>query len=192
MESKKLESLTGFKVFLALVTLFVATTIGYGLYLSGSPTSERLRALDEQRSLDLMAFQSSVDAYVQSHNKLPEDVSDLMNTSRPIVGIVDPVSHQPYEYSVLNSQRYLLCATFDTDSTGQAPGTTGKAPLPKGPVFTKHPRGHYCFEVGVALKTGGTSGSSDNPFLKKADSTSSTINPFEGVKAQKATTTTIK
>jgi hypothetical protein len=50
----------------------------------------------------------------------------------------DPVTHVPYEYAVLDSVRYQLCATFD------APDSVGPYGTAADP-FWRHGAGHTCF-----------------------------------------------
>jgi hypothetical protein len=129
-----------------LAAAVVAIVIVAGLLAAGSPRHERQRALDAIRIEDLRAIAREVESYGAQNHALPAALSDVMNRPEAMGGrsFRDPVTRRLYEYQVLDSLRYRLCATFATQDSA--------ADVADGPAvseFWRHPAGRHCFTVAL-------------------------------------------
>lgn len=124
----------------ASIVAVVASVIA-GFMLSGSPSEQRLRRLDERRLEDLQQLTSAVDTYWRQQRRLPANLDGLADGRWLARVPSDPVSGLPYRYDKASAQAYRLCADFDR-----------AAPQPDG--FWAHPRGPHCFAFDVARGRG--------------------------------------
>lgn len=136
------------------VIVAALAAIAGGLWLVGSPGQARRVRLDERRVTDLQSIATNVDVYWSRQRTLPETLEVVAATSAGRPTPVDPVSAQPYEYRVLGTNEYELCATFDTESQ---PGRSDDSPafgadVPPGrygdrPAFWRHGAGRQCYRL---------------------------------------------
>lgn len=135
------------------VSVLVLLSIIGSFFIIGSPTTTRLRRLDEQRVSHLQAIQWQVLEYWQQKSALPETLSLLEN---PLTGFslpADPQNAAAYEYRLVSALSFELCATFSlsdkTLSDSRARGGFTKpvsVPYPHlGEAWT-HEAGRSCFE----------------------------------------------
>jgi uncharacterized protein DUF5671 len=113
-----------------------------GLVLLGSPGSARARELDQRRLRNVQALSAAVESYAADYGRLPPSLDALMsrpNAPRPATEVTDPVTDQPFEYAVLDSVHYRLCATFATRDT--------IGPIGGSKPFWSHPAGRHCFTL---------------------------------------------
>ena len=132
-------------IFIAIVVAAVVIVVGIGLYLSGTPSRARAEKFDQQRVNDLMQITGTIDSYYNdTHEKLPDSLQEL-NARYPLfTPLADPLTHKSYEYRVVSTTTYELCATFQTDQQTQ----TAFVPRPiydKGMPSWRHPIGRTCF-----------------------------------------------
>jgi len=109
------------------------------MWLAGSPAKARRQELDQRRVRELSAISGQIETEFLGRGRFPGALDELVR-GRPSAGLslADPVTHEPYEYAVLDSVRYQLCAKFDTpDSLGPY----GQAVDP----FWRHGTGRHCF-----------------------------------------------
>jgi hypothetical protein len=125
----------------AAVSIVAAAVIG-GLMLVGPPAAERARRIDARRVDDLSAISRAVDVYHERQRRMPAALGDLAATSGPTVATTDPSSGLPYEYRVLEGNRYEICATF-SDASEQRRYTD----------FWAHGAGRQCFQLEVRAAT---------------------------------------
>ncbi len=157
----------GLKLFAALVILLIAAAVIGGLYLSGSPSTERGRQFDNQRLNSLQQIANAVDNYYYDNNQLPADLGMLMAAKDQMVylsgSLNDPQTKEPYEYSQLGGSRYELCAVFDLTSQTDSQGGPGTEPvaMPAGPVAKlgtvrswEHAAGRVCFQLNATDRGG--------------------------------------
>ncbi len=136
---------------------FVLATGAYGLWLAGSPTTERARRFDAQRLTDLQMITWGIDEYWNIHNALPASFAEFRSErSIGISSIADPETHIPYKYAPKTAETYDLCATFALPSSVEhlnQPIPPSVYPVPtdsnRFPTFWKHPAGGVCFLVQV-------------------------------------------
>jgi hypothetical protein len=123
----------------AFVALSLAAVIG-GFLTIGSPAKQRLLALDEKRSGNLVGIASSIRSHWEENGRLPAQLSDLSTAwSR---NLTDPDSGEPYRYEVTGEKTYKLCAVFalKDDEPGDAPWER---------QFSTHEAGLHCFDLNV-------------------------------------------
>ena len=127
--------------------VIVATVAG--LLGSGSPGRARARELDAQRLEDLHSIERSVSQWAWDHRRLPATLEEVM-ASPTVTGVRfrDPVAGTPYEYRLLDSLRYELCATFDAPDSLSPRGDPGGTS-----AFWKHYRGRTCYTLDVPVYT---------------------------------------
>ena len=112
-----------------VVSVVVVAAIAIGVALIGSPTEARFRRLDQRKARDLDFIANAINIYWREHSKLPESIDDVrLQLPYP------PFTGEPYDYRVLGTTKYELCARFDRPSE-QAPYGT----------FLAHSRGRQCF-----------------------------------------------
>lgn len=120
----------------AAVVIVAATIVG-GIAMLGSPSEARRERLNESRVQDLEAVAGAVDLYWTRRGVLPASLDTMVNALGVKARMIDPGTAMPYEYRVVDSLRYELCATFDAPTTAEAP--------PRGDRFWSHGVGRQCF-----------------------------------------------
>lgn len=148
------------KIFgLAAVVLVVAAAMT-GLYLSGSPSKERLRQFDTRRANDLQQISYAVNSFYAKYGRLPESLGELAGGDYGVQSVHDPKSGQPYEYRVVTPETYELCGVFALEADGQQQYYPGLRPVavpsetvPLGKLlnpseeFYRHGSGRTCFSI---------------------------------------------
>ncbi len=94
----------------------VLTVVIVGVTLLDSPAQERLRRLDERRVDDLRNIVRKLDIYWTREETLPASLQELAGEPGVFIELYDPESGRPYEYRVLSSNTYELCAQFSRDT----------------------------------------------------------------------------
>ena len=97
----------------------VVTVVIVGVILLDSPAQERLRRLDERRVDDLRSISAELDFYWTREGTLPSSLEELSNEAGVFIELHDPETGQPYEYRVLGSNTYELCAEFARDTADE-------------------------------------------------------------------------
>ncbi len=123
----------------------VVITLATGLWLVGTPQHARKQEIDTRRVRMVEAVASQVDSYYEKARVLPPALDSLVTIARwQPADLRDPVTAQPFEYSILDSTHYQLCATFDTaDTTGASEWTM------RGSNFWAHGAGRHCWRLQV-------------------------------------------
>jgi hypothetical protein len=136
----------------AAIIIVVASILG-GLFIAGSPGDMRKRQYDTRRAADLAEICSAVDAYFQEKDRLPAGYTELNapGSPHPVNSTADPLSGAPYQYSVSDSNTYVLCATFETDTRHGANRPGGPTRVQTaGPLrgrFENHAATRACFTL---------------------------------------------
>lgn len=111
-----------------------------GLWIAGAPARVRLEALDTRRQNDLSAISNHVILFRDQNHRAPTSLDEVLATQpgASAVRFRDPVTHLPYDYRVVDSLSFELCAVFDrADSTAPYGGEFSP--------FWRHDRGRQCF-----------------------------------------------
>jgi type II secretory pathway pseudopilin PulG len=118
--------------------IVVLAVVIVAITLLDSPAQERLRRLDERRMSDLREIANAIDVYWTEQGSLPSTLDDLADDRGYFAELVDPETGASYEYRVVDSDSYELCATFVTE---EAAGD--RDPYFKG--LWHHGTGRQCF-----------------------------------------------
>lgn len=135
----------GERFFIALVVLAVVAVAITGLILSGPPSQERARRIDQQRVNDLQSITYNVNQYYSDFDTLPTSLDEMVSrlgTRMSIMSPGDPATGQPYEYRAIGADQYELCATFAADSADLGPQAARIDPYGKQ---WEHVAGKACF-----------------------------------------------
>lgn len=137
----------GFKAFVSIVVASVSLVAITGLWIAGSPAAERARRFDDRRLTDLQSITYAVDNYWSINKALPKDLETLQSTRDVFVSsIADPENGAMYEYRLVDTDSYELCAVFTTDTRTQE----NRTPYgPEGSKFWLHAAGRTCFPIDV-------------------------------------------
>ena len=130
------------------IAAVVAAVIA-GIVAVGPPSRARERKLDALRVEDLAALERLIANFARVHSSLPQDLASLANEPGYSIPRSDPESGRPYEYQVLSSDHYRLCARFATRSTRETQETN----YPTGDTWS-HGAGDQCFNRRVELSSG--------------------------------------
>ncbi len=109
-----------------------------GVMVAGTPAEGRMRRLDRVRADDLRSIATSIDAFWQRHERLPDSLGELVADPRAQVSIEDPDTEQEYEYRIMGEDSYGLCAVFALASI-----PNNRAP----DAFWLHNAGRQCFSL---------------------------------------------
>lgn len=103
-------------VVIAAIVVVIAT-LGYSIYLVGTPGQQRDVRLDERRIEDLRDISRNIDTYLELNGAMPASLEELRGPRYYVRSIEDPDSGVPYDYRVIDGTQYELCAVFTTDSS---------------------------------------------------------------------------
>lgn len=129
--------------------IIVIGSIVLGFSVIGSPKTQRLMRIDEQKVSDLQMIQSQVENYYQMKRVLPGGLSEL--TAANLYGNnvpLDPETKQPYEYERTADLGFRLCANFNLPTRNTPTGSTSM--IADGGLRNSsnwvHGAGRQCFE----------------------------------------------
>jgi hypothetical protein len=123
---------------LAVVIAVMAGAVVAGIFVLGSPATQRERRLDQRRVEDLGDIANTIELYYLQHKRLPQALDADGPEYRRVPR--DPATTQPYEYRVIDAERYEVCAVF-------------QQPLEEGSVFWRHGVGRQCFTRRARMQT---------------------------------------
>ncbi len=132
---------TGFWLMAAAALVIVATIVA-SVVVMGSPTVQRARKLDAQRTMQLQMIEREVRSYQRREGRLPSGLNEALGAG---VAVADPQTGAAYEYAATAADRFRLCATF---SRASADDDRGK-PAPYDDLSWRHPAGRHCFDFRV-------------------------------------------
>jgi len=121
-----------------------------GIFVAGSPFTQRLVRFDEQRVADLQTIQSQIINYWQRKSALPKTLADLNDSISGFSAPKDPQTNADYEYRTTGKLAFELCGNFDLSSSNTQTGrNVPMAPAPYGGPYADnwmHNQGRQCFE----------------------------------------------
>lgn len=134
------------KALLGIASLVVLASIVLGFATFGSPTTQRDMRFDGEREMHLSDIQWQVLNHWQANEKLPADLSMLVDDFSGYNIPVDPQTGEAYEYTITGPLSFELCATFALESVGRG----NERPMPVdswGYMGSfQHEVGRTCFE----------------------------------------------
>lgn len=128
------------------VAALVAITVIAGFFIVGSPSQARQMRLDQERVGHLTSIQSEITHYFQSKQKLPATLNELADPLSYFVVPVDPATGASYEYRLVDSKTFELCATFTMQSDARSEATRAK--MSAMSENWQHEAGRTCFTRG--------------------------------------------
>ena len=132
-------------VFTFTFSIVVLVAVCWGIALVGSPGKARQQRLDQRRLEDLQTIYREIQFLCRDPNSknklkqpLPQSLEELALLARKEkIKITDPETGQRYEFKLINTNEYELCATFSTERDSDMN------------VFWNHPVGRHCFRFNV-------------------------------------------
>ncbi|MFH1401851.1 MAG: DUF5671 domain-containing protein [Parcubacteria group bacterium] len=124
----------------------VLASVILGFFIIGTPATQRDRRFDDQRASDLSILQDQIVNFWMQKQVLPQDLSALEDSISGFIVPKDPETKLPYEYDVISSLSFELCATFKTASSAQ--NSAKERFLPYGDPYSQnwsHEKGRICF-----------------------------------------------
>ena len=118
------------KYFAGSSSLFVIASIIVGFIVMGSPQTQRLMRLDDQRVQALSSVQWQIVNYWQQKERLPETLDQLRDPISGFIVPVDPVTGAAYEYKTTGNNTFKLCATFGASNQGSQVSYEASRPIP--------------------------------------------------------------
>ncbi len=109
-----------------------------GVMVAGTPAEGRMQRLDRVRANDLRSIATSIDAFWERHERVPDSLGELVADPRAQVSIEDPGTEQEYEYRILDEDSYELCAVFALASVSNNRARD---------AFWLHDAGRHCFSL---------------------------------------------
>ena len=132
------------KIFVWGVIIVVVAAVVAGFFIVGSPQTERMRKIDDERVSDLQNIQWQIVNFWQSKKRFPKDLNELKDDISGWLAPVDPETKRPYEYFPGEGFSFTLCADFTLESD------EAQTEILRYPVSAEenwaHPAGRHCFE----------------------------------------------
>lgn len=139
------------KIYSAVVSAVILLILVLGFIVIGSPSHQRKVGYDIERVNSLQNIQSQIVFYYQQKAFLPGTLEIINDPISGFVVPLDPLTKQPFDYSIKKDLTFELCANFDLPSKS----TEGPSPVvgvPTKPVYFgvndnwQHDAGRVCFE----------------------------------------------
>lgn len=141
-KNKKMSETIGLAVGAAVLALIVLSFM-----VIGSPFTQRLMQLDNQRINGLMELQSAIVYHYQQTGAVPESVDALRNPLNNFVVPVDPETNEPYLYEKTGNLSFKVCATFGTEGNESSLYPAQSKPsVEDGWYRFEHGAGETCFD----------------------------------------------
>lgn len=139
------------KLWASVSGILVLATIVVGFTVIGSPKTQRLLRIDEQKVNDLQSIQWQIVNYWQGKQKLPQTLNDLNETISGFVPPTDTDRGIPYVYQVTAEKTFKLCAEFNLASRNTTSSINGAArPIQIGlDENWQHGPGRVCFDRSI-------------------------------------------
>ena len=139
---------------IAAVVVVVAT-VGYSIYVIGTPGQQRDLRLDQQRIDDLRNISNNINTYLELNEEMPPSLFEMMGPRYYVRSIEDPETGAPYAYRIIDGTDYELCAVFATASPNArptaAPSRVNLGPRPGQDVLRADDRGGTVSRTPVSL-----------------------------------------
>lgn len=104
-----------FRAFFGVSLLILISGIILGIISTGGPGQERDRKFDNERAGNLSAIANGISNFARDNKRLPVGYEEMLNNTRysySVSDTTDPETGESYEYNILASNRYELCAVF--------------------------------------------------------------------------------
>jgi hypothetical protein len=128
------------------VSVIVVGSIIGAFFIIGSPQTQRLMRIDDQKINDLQNIQYQITDYWQNHAALPANFTDLDN---PLTGWATPTDPQfeskgyAYSYAPIGEHSFKLCAVFNLENSDKREDMYYSR---QSQNYWNHAAGEVCFE----------------------------------------------
>ncbi|MFH1451439.1 MAG: hypothetical protein ABIF89_02415, partial [bacterium] len=140
------------KILAGILSFVVLASTITGFFIIGTPAEQRQRRFDEQRVVNLQMMQDQIINYWVRKGVLPQNISELENSISGFIVPTDPEVNLAYEYIIIDTLSFELCATFKTstkdfDSVPQ--GLRYSYPYDLSQQYWKHEAERTCFTITI-------------------------------------------
>jgi len=104
------------KILAWVLSIVILASIILGFFIVGTPADQRNRKNDEKRIENLQIIQNQIINYWTQKEILPQNISELEDDISGFIVPKDPESELMYEYNIVDSLSFELCAIFKTSS----------------------------------------------------------------------------
>ena len=108
------------KILAIIFSGVVLASIILGFFIVGTPADQRDRRFDDQRVSDLQMLQAQIVDYWNKKDALPKGLNNLEDNISGFTTPKDPATKQAYEYKIISSLSFELCANFSKPSQNTA------------------------------------------------------------------------
>ncbi len=126
------------KITMIILSFIVLSTVIYGFMDGGSPQAARNKRFDDTRIQNVQTIKNWVGSYYRTNKVLPPTVIEASTSYSSGNSKVpsDPETNIEYQYQIVGSKEYKICATFSTNTMNNAPQYL---------LEYSHISGFYCF-----------------------------------------------
>jgi type II secretory pathway pseudopilin PulG len=108
------------RIWMAVAIAVVLVAILLGLRVAGSPVRARAQRLDAARLQAIETIGLFIDQHYTAMGRVPTQLQELNDPTRPALRLADVETGQPYEYRMLSDSTYEICARFSLPSEAAA------------------------------------------------------------------------
>lgn len=136
---------------IATIALVLFALVG-SFFIMGSPKTQRLRRIDDQRVMSLQNMHYAVQDYYTEFKTLPTSTDQVFARVSPGANTAsDPQTGELYQYEVTGSTTYKLCATFSLMSYEREWAMSGAGRISTMGLYGTeadwtHDGGYYCYD----------------------------------------------
>lgn len=102
------------KILAIVLSVLVLGSIITGFFIVGTPGEQRSRKMDERRISDLQMIQTQIIDYWTKKESLPPNLESLQDNISGFSVPNDPDTQNSYEYIIIDTLNFQLCADFAT------------------------------------------------------------------------------
>jgi hypothetical protein len=137
------------RVWVIAVGIIILISIILGFGILGSPQTQRLIRLDNQKISDLQNIQWQVISYWQMNGEIPASLDQIKSKQPYAVIPTDPQFMSDYGYKKVETMSFDLCAEFNRENPASPNAPTVPTAYVKGDIIQNsnwnHKTGYQCF-----------------------------------------------
>ncbi len=118
LRGKLTNSIRKISTIVSIIAIVAAIAVGF--MVIGSPRTQRLMRIDDQKVYNLQEIQAQVMNYWQAKQTVPDTLAELTDSFSGYKVSADPQTGAHYEYKKISTTSFELCATFNTKSRNDA------------------------------------------------------------------------
>lgn len=148
------------RFFTAAAVLLVGVLVVVGIGSIDAPGTARAKRLDKIREAALSSISQDIDRFWQETGALPRGLTELPR--HVFQRVTDPETGLPFDYEIVASRSYRLCATFARDTRKDSERHRSTVNFDKDRFRLNqevvrdwgHPSGRHCFEISLPQEGG--------------------------------------